>query len=121
MIRPVAAVAARHCHGAPCKRMRIALDDQDFAPEDREVLDGLSDPADAEAFRNIAANAQTRGKTGVELIQENPEHTSRKAVRKLCLKDKGGVVRTIFHTLFSRRGGPPSGRAPLDFMKPPDS
>ncbi len=101
--------------------MRTALDDPDLDPEDREVLDGLSDPDDVEAFRNIAENAQLQGKTGVELIQENPTHTSRKAIRKLCMKNKGGVMKALFHTLFGRRGGPPPGSTPLDFTRPPGS
>ena len=96
------------------------MDDEPLSPEDRDVLDALEDPEDVEAFKNIVDNARARGKTGVELVRENPQHTSRKAVRKLCTKDKMGFLAALFRSLFGpRRDGPPPGDAPLDFMKPP--
>lgn len=96
-------------------------DSDDLSPEDREVLDALTDPADVEAFRNIIDNARAQGKTGVELVREEPAHTSRKAIRKLCLKDRWGFVSTLFRRLFGGRGrhSHTPNAAALDFTKPP--
>ncbi len=98
---------------------RNGVEADELSPEDRRVLDALTDPEDVEAFLNIVANAREQGKQGVELVRENPEHTSRRAIRKLCIQDKAGFLQTLLRSLFGRRGGPPAGPTPMDFMKPP--
>jgi len=96
------------------------LDKQELSPEDREVLDGLEDPDDIEAFANICENAQGQGKTGVELIRDDPVHTSRKAVRKLCLKGVGGEIGAFMRRLFHRgESRDPSDDMPTGFTRPP--
>ena len=59
-------------------------DADELSPEDRAAIDALEDPDDIEAFKNIADNARLQGKTGVQLVREDYEHTSRKAIRRLC-------------------------------------
>ena len=98
-----------------------ALDESQLSAEDRKVLDALEDQGDVEAFKNLIANARAQGKMGVELVQEEPQHTSRKAIRKLCMKDKGGVFAAFVKRLFggSSRGSHPPGPQPVSFTKPP--
>lgn len=66
-------------------------DQQDFS-EDDAILAQLTDPLDREAFSNIMEHAHARGQSAASVIQEEPEITSRKSIRKLCLKDKKKVL-----------------------------
>lgn len=98
------------------------MEDSDgLSVEDREVLDALTDPDDVEAFKNIVDNARGQGKTGVQLVREDPANTSRKAIRRLCLKDKLGFLSALFRTAFGHRARRPaaSDSMALDSMKPP--
>ena len=56
--------------------------------EDDTILAGLSDPVDAEAFSNLMAHAHSQGMSAADFIREEPRRTSRKAIRKRCLKDR---------------------------------
>ena len=95
--------------------------DDELSPEDKDILEALTDSEDREAFRNIIDNAQAMGKTGAELVREDPAHTSRKAIRKLCLNDRWGFLSALFRSVFGeyakrRQAMQDTG---LDFTKPP--
>lgn len=97
------------------------MQDDELSPEDQSILEALTDPEDREAFKNIIDNAQSQAKTGVELVREDPAHTSRKAIRKLCLNDRWGFLSALFRSVFGgyakrHQTMPGSG---LDFMEPP--
>jgi len=69
--------------------------------EDKEILQQLTDPVDREAFLNLADNAARQGKSAVELICEEPQLTSRDAIRDLCLKrKKKGFFASLLKKLF---------------------
>lgn len=68
------------------------MGDQDFS-EDDEILARLTDPLDVEAFSNMMEHAHAQGKTAASMVREEPGVTSRKAIRRLCLKDKKKVLR----------------------------
>jgi len=94
------------------------VEDANLDPEDREVLAALSDPLDVEAFRNIIDSARAQDKTGVELVREDPAHTSRKAVRRACLKNRWASLAAMFRSVFRTSRHTP-GPASMDFPNPP--
>jgi hypothetical protein len=64
-------------------------------PEDDEILTLLDDPADAEAFSNLMENAHREGVSAADFVREEPKRTSRKSIRRLCLKDQKRSIRAI--------------------------
>lgn len=56
--------------------------------EDHRILDRLQDPLDVEAFSNLMEHAHQKGMSAADFVREEPDRTSRKAIRKLCLKDR---------------------------------
>lgn len=74
----------------------------DEYPEDTEILKLLTDPVDAEAFENLMENAHGKGKSAVDLVREEPGMTSRKTIRKLCLKDKPKFFSRLIGAFFRR-------------------
>ncbi len=56
--------------------------------EDDTILVSLNDPLDVEAFSNLMAHAHSQGMSASDFIREEPQRTSRKAVRKRCLQDR---------------------------------
>jgi len=97
------------------------MQEAELSPEDQDILDALTDPPDREAFRNIIDNARSQGKTGAELVREDPAHTSRKAIRKLCLNDRWGFLSALFRSVFGgyAKRHQTTRDTGLDFMKPP--
>ena len=95
-------------------------------PEDDRILAHLVDPIDAEAFKNLMEHAHQQGMSAADFVREVPERTSRKAIRRLCLKDRKRTLRarlssfarnlwarpaedpktTYIQTLYSRRDRP---------------
>ena len=67
--------------------------DRDEYLEDDRILALLEDPVDAEAFTNLMEHAHQRGMSAADFIREVPERTSRKAIRRLCLKDRKRTLR----------------------------
>ena len=59
----------------------------DFSEDDR-VLASLSDPVDIEAFTNLMSHAHELGVSAAEFVREEPQRTSRRTIKKLCLKDR---------------------------------
>ena len=57
-------------------------------PEDDEILAQLDDPMDVEAFANLMENAHSEGVSAADFVREQPNRTSRKIIRRLCLKDR---------------------------------
>lgn len=94
------------------------VEDANLDHEDREVLAALSDPLDIEAFRNIIDSARAQDKTGVELVREDPAHTSRRGVRRACLKNKWAFLAAMFRSVF-RTSRHTTDPASMDFTKPP--
>ena len=96
----------------------------DFS-EDEQILARLNDSADIEAFTNLMSYAHEQGMSAADFVREEPQRTSRKAIRKLCLKNQkrtlkaqvASVIRSLWdrpvedpekvfvQTLF---GGPPA-------------
>ena len=75
---------------------------QDFS-EDEEILEALTDPVDVEAFRNLMDNAHGKDQSAASFIREDPERTSRAAIRKLCLKEKRRFLSDFLGGFFRRR------------------
>ena len=72
--------------------------------EDQVILAALVDPIDAEAFRNLMAHAHERGMSAADFVREEPDRTSRKSIRSLCLRGRkrtfGLAVRSGLKRLF---------------------
>jgi hypothetical protein len=66
----------------------VANEQLEFS-EDQTIMERLTDPLDIEAFTNLIANAHDSGMSAVDFVREEPGRTSRRVIRKLCLKDKG--------------------------------
>jgi len=64
------------------------MDEQLDLSEDQGILEDLSDPMDVEAFANLMANAHECGMSAADFVREDPDRTSRKTIRKLCLKNQ---------------------------------
>ena len=64
-------------------------------PEDESILNALEDPVDVEAFRHLMENAHREGVSAADFIREEPKRTSRKVIRKLCLKDRKRSLRAM--------------------------
>lgn len=81
--------------------------------EDEHILASLSDPIDIEAFSNLMAHAHQQGVSAADFIREEPRRTSRKTIRKLCLKDVKRSLRarvaSVFKTLWDRPAEDPQG------------
>ncbi|MSS71559.1 MAG: hypothetical protein EXS64_08725 [Candidatus Latescibacteria bacterium] len=63
----------------------------DFS-EDDAILAQLTDPEDAEAFSNLMENAHGLGQSAASFVREEPGRTSRRAIRRLCVKDRRRTV-----------------------------
>ena len=61
--------------------------DPDFS-EDDQILDRLSDEADIEAFSNLMSHAHDKGMSAADFIREEPKRTSRRSIRRLCLRNR---------------------------------
>jgi len=68
------------------------VEKSDFS-EDELILKKLSDCADVEAFSNLMIHAHEMGVSAAEFVQEEPKRTSRKTIRRLCLKNKKQSIR----------------------------
>ena len=82
----------------------------DFSEDDR-ILASLSDPMDVEAFTNLMAHAHELGVSAANFIREEPQRTSRRAIKKLCFKDLKwslrAQLRSAVKTLFEGRPSDP--------------
>ena len=72
----------------------MPADDPTF-PEDEEILATLTDPTDVQAFSNLMENAHREGVSAADFVREEPKRTSRKAIRKICLKDQRRSIKAI--------------------------
>ena len=79
------------------------MEEQDFS-EDDEILVQLTDPLDVEAFANLMEHAHAQGKSAALMVREEPGVTSRKAIRRLCLRDKRKVLRDRVRDFLRRVG-----------------
>ncbi len=68
--------------------------------EDKRILASLSDPIDVEAFFNLMDHAHQQGISAADFVREEPKRTSRKAIRKLCLKDRKRSLRALMASIF---------------------
>jgi hypothetical protein len=75
-------------------------------PEDDEILSQLDDPMDLESFANLMENAHREGVSAADFVREEPKRTSRKTIRRICLKDRKrslkAVVSSIVRSLWDR-------------------
>lgn len=77
-------------------------------PEDEEIQAKLDDPTDLEAFANLVENAHREGVSAVEFVREEPNRTSRKRIRRLCLKNRKRSLKMILSSFVgSLRVQPP--------------
>ncbi len=80
-------------------------------PEDDDILDQLDDHLDVEAFSNLMENAHREGISAADFVREEPERTSRKKIRRLCLKDRKrslkAVVSSVMRSLWDRPANDP--------------
>lgn len=70
----------------------MSQDTPDYS-EDEQILQGLSDPLDIEAFGNLMTHAHEKGMSAADFVREEPKRTSRKAIRKLCLRNRKRSLR----------------------------
>ena len=81
------------------------MKETDFS-EDERILAGLTDDADIEAFSNLMEHAHEQGVSAADFIREEPRRTSRKRIRKLCLKNRKRslqvMVKSVIKTLWDR-------------------
>lgn len=76
--------------------------------EDDRIMARLEDPVDAEAFSNLMEHAHQRGMSAADFIREVPERTSRKAIRRLCLKDRKQTLRARLSSIARNLWGRPA-------------
>ena len=92
-------------------------------PEDDEILEQLDDPLDVEAFSNLMENAHREGVSAADFVREEPKRTSRKVIKRLCLKDQKrslkAVVSSVFRSLWDKPPDDPN--AALNDMLGPGS
>lgn len=88
-------------------------------PEDDDILAQLDDPTDVEAFSNLMENAHREGVSAADFVREEPKRTSRRAIRKLCLKDQKrsikAVVSSVVRSLWDRPPEDPAAAANVMF------
>ena len=92
----------------------MAEQNADYA-EDRRILSRLKDAVDIEAFSNLMLHAHDQGMSAADFVREEPKRTSRKMIRKLCLKDRKRRLRlqisSLKKSLLGRPGPDPEGSA----------
>lgn len=71
----------------------------DYSEDDR-ILARLTDPLDVEAFSNLMEHAHGRGMSAADFVREEPKRTSRRTIRKLCLKNRKRALRVMFASVF---------------------
>ncbi len=80
--------------------------------EDERILGCLSDSADIEAFSNLMDHAHQKGMSAADFVREEPKRTSRKTIRKLCLKNRKRSLRvrlaSVMQTLWERPAEDPA-------------
>ena len=90
----------------------MAQDMPDYS-EDERILARLVDPVDIEAFSNLMVHAHQKGMSAADFVREEPKRTSRKVIRKLCLKDRKRSWRlqiaSVIKTLWDRPAEDPEG------------
>lgn len=75
--------------------------------EDEAVRARLADPVDVEAFTNLMATAHRQGKSAAAMIREEPNLTSRPAIRGLCVGEhKARFLGTQLTGFLHRLGRP---------------
>ena len=70
------------------------MEKPDFSEDDR-ILADLTDRADIEAFTNLMEHAHEQGLSAADFVREEPKRTSRKRIRKLCLKNRKRSLRVM--------------------------
>ncbi len=87
------------------------MEPSDFT-EDNKILALLKDEADIEAFTNLMAHAHGLGMSAADFVREEPKRTSRKYIRKLCLKDRKRslhlMVASVMKNLWDRPASDPA-------------
>jgi hypothetical protein len=78
----------------------------DYA-EDKQILSRLGDAVDIEAFSNLMRHAHGHGMSAADFIREEPKRTSRKMIRKLCLKNRKQRLRLQISSLIQNFWGRP--------------
>ena len=75
--------------------------------EDEAVRARLADPVDVEAFTNLMAAAHRQGQSAAVMIREEPNLTSRPAIRRLCVGEhKARFLWAQLKSFFNRLGKP---------------
>jgi len=81
------------------------METPDFS-EDDQILDQLVDTADVDAFANLMEHAHGLGISAADFVREEPKRTSRKQIRKLCLKNRKRslkvMVKSVMDSLWDR-------------------
>ena len=74
------------------------MEKPDFSEDDR-ILAGLTDDTDIEAFSNLMAHAHDQGVSAADFVREEPRRTSRRRIRKLCLKNRKRSFRVMLRSV----------------------
>jgi hypothetical protein len=78
----------------------IMSEQPDFG-EDDFILSNLDDDADVEAFTNLMEHAHLLGMSAADFVRQEPKRTSRKGIRKLCLKNQKRTFKMIMASVLS--------------------
>ena len=70
-------------------------DDDPTFPDDDQILSSLTDPEDVQAFENLMENAYREGVSAADFVREEPKRTSRKVIRRTCLKNQKRSIKAI--------------------------
>lgn len=71
------------------------MSDQPDFSEDDFILSQLQDEEDIEAFTNLMAHAHSLGISAADFVRQEPKRTSRKGIRKACLKNQKRTFKMI--------------------------
>ena len=74
------------------------MEKPDFS-EDERILAVLTDNTDIEAFNNLMEHAHEQGVSAADFIREEPRRTSRRRIRKLCLKNRKRSLQVMFQSI----------------------
>ena len=98
------------------------MEPSDFT-EDNKILALLENEADIEAFTNLMAHAHGLGMSAADFVREEPKRTSRKYIRKLCLKDRkrslSVMVASVVKNLWDRPASDPAEAVVQALYSPP--
>lgn len=91
------------------------MEKPDFSEDDR-IMAGLTDDTDIEAFSNLMAHAHDQGVSAADFVREEPRRTSRRRIRKLCLKNRKRSFQVMLRSVLKSLWDRPATDAPVESL-----